>query len=110
VGRRFTCFALILVGWVAADPALEATAATLPAPVACESCWVPPVTTSRQLQLQGTVNQSVNARLYVVSSLHQAGRRVICYIDAGTLDPWRPDARQVPATVIGNSVAGFSNE
>jgi hypothetical protein len=85
----------------------------LPAPVSCSSCWHPPVTLTFQWQLTGTVDQSYNAELYdidlfdnpasVVASLHQAGHKVACYIDAGTWENERPDASEFPASVLGNS-------
>ena len=90
-----------------------ATKGTLPSPVPCPACWQPALNTSWQWQLTGTVDQSVNVSMYdidmfdnassVVSSLHAAGRIVICYIDAGTWENWRPDASQFPASVKGRN-------
>ena len=75
---------------------------------------------SWQWQLNGTVDQSVAATMYdidmfdndanVVSSLHAQGRTVICYIDAGSWEPWRLDAAQYPDTVKGRPLAGFADE
>ncbi len=83
----------------------------LPQPVPCPTCWHPPLNTSWQWQLSGTVDQSVNATMYdidmfnnsagVVASLHAQGRTVICYIDAGTWENWRPDAGKFPKSVLG---------
>jgi len=59
------------------------------------------------------VDQTVNASVFdidlfdnsasVVASLHAKGRKVICYISAGTYENWRPDASQFPASVRGSS-------
>ncbi len=85
------------------------------------SWWVPAQSTTWQWQLGSEpVDQSVEAQMYdidlfensaeVVSSLHAQGRHVICYLDAGTWEQWRPDAGEFPSSVLGNVVAGFPNE
>lgn len=86
--------------------------ATLPPPVPCPGCWHPALNTSWQWQLSGTVAQTFAVTMYdidmfdnaasVVSSLHAQGRKVICYIDAGTWEYWRPDAGMFPPSVLGN--------
>jgi hypothetical protein len=73
--------------------------------------WIPPQNTSWQWQLTTPVDQSVNVAMYdidmfnnaasVVASLHAAGRKVICYIDVGTWENFRPDANQFPPSVLG---------
>jgi hypothetical protein len=95
----------------AANAATSSLPATLPPPVPCSGCWHPALNTSWQWQLTGVVDQSINVAMYdidmfdnaagVVSSLHAARRVVICYIDAGTWENWRPDANQFPASVKG---------
>jgi hypothetical protein len=37
----------------------------------------------------------------VVARLHALGSHVICYIDVGTWEDWRPDAKKFPRSVIG---------
>jgi len=37
----------------------------------------------------------------VVASLHARGRHVVCYLDAGTWENWRPDASKFPNSVLG---------
>jgi hypothetical protein len=74
--------------------------------------WRPALDTSWQWQLTGTVDQSVDATMYdidlfdnsasVVASLHARGRKVVCYLSAGTWEDWRPDAAQFPADVKGS--------
>jgi hypothetical protein len=39
----------------------------------------------------------------VVSALHNAGRKAVCYIDFGTWENWRPDAAQFPGSVKGSA-------
>ncbi len=75
--------------------------------------WVPPLSTSWQWQLTTPVDQTVDVAMYdidmfdndasVVSALHAKGRKVICYISAGTFENWRPDAALFPDSVKGNS-------
>jgi hypothetical protein len=71
------------------------------------------------MQLTSTLDQSIDADFYVidgfdnaaaaVASLHAKGRKVGCYISAGSYENWRPDASSFPAAVLGNS-NGWSGE
>ena len=36
-----------------------------------------------------------------VAKLHATGAKVVCYIDAGTWENWRPDAKKFPKSVLG---------
>jgi hypothetical protein len=75
--------------------------------------WVPAQHTTWQWQLTTPVDQSVNAQMYdidlfdnsaaVVAALHAQGRKVVCYVNAGTYENWRPDAGSFPAAVRGKS-------
>jgi len=85
-----------------------------------QEIWVPPQRTSWQWQLNGRVNQSYDVDMYdidlfetdpsVVLSLHNQGKRVICYFSAGSLEQWRPDASAFPPSVIGKPLAGWPGE
>jgi hypothetical protein len=96
-----------------AAPSKSKPASTLAAPINCPNCWHPALKTSWQWQLSGTLDTSFNVTMYdidmfnndasTVKSLHQANRIVICYIDAGTWENWRPDASQFPSSVKGKS-------
>jgi len=92
-----------------------------PAPVAANhEIWKPPLNTSWQWQLTTPVDQKVKVHMYdidmfdndasVVSSLHNKGRKVVCYIDVGTWEKWRPDAKKFPKSVLGKAVAGWPGE
>ena len=75
--------------------------------------WVPPPGTTWQWQLTGNIDQSFDVAVYdidgfdasasEVASLHASGRKVICYISAGSWEDWRPDAGDFPASVKGNN-------
>ncbi len=82
--------------------------------------WKPRLNTSWQWQLSGVVNQSYNVKMYdidmfdnsanTVASLHSKGRKVVCYISAGSWENWRPDADKFPQSVLGNSLGGWPGE
>jgi hypothetical protein len=48
----------------------------------------------------------------VVDALHATGAKVICYVDAGTLETWRSDAASFAALpgISGSGVDGWPNE
>lgn len=81
-------------------------------------------TTTWQWQIQGKIDQSVSAQMFdidlfdarsgeinagVIDSLHTNGKHVLCYMDSGAWESYRPDASQFPQSVIGNST-GWSGE
>lgn len=73
--------------------------------------WRPPARLTWYWQLQGPINDSHRVGAYdvdgfdtsgaEVTRLHRLGRRVVCYIDVGTWENWRPDAGQFPTSVRG---------
>jgi hypothetical protein len=48
--------------------------------------------------IDGTENDAA-----VVARLHAAGRKVICYVNAGANESFRPDASRFPASLVGRS-------
>ncbi len=83
--------------------------------------WQPqPSTSAWQWQLQGKINTSVDAHVYevdgfdtpkkTVGTLHKMHRKVICYLDVGSWESYRPDARAFPASVKGKRYEGYPNE
>ena len=85
-----------------------------------ENIWHPAQQTSWQWQLSVPVDQSFDVQMYdidmfsndasVVSSLHAKGRKVVCYISAGSIENWRPDATQFPDSVVGKDYQGWPGE
>ncbi|MEV6235637.1 endo alpha-1,4 polygalactosaminidase [Lentzea sp. NPDC051838] len=75
--------------------------------------WVPPPGTAWQWQLSGKVDTGVDVPVYdidgvdndsdVVDALHRAGRKVICYVNVGAAEDFRPDAAAFPAAVKGKT-------
>ena len=45
-----------------------------------------------------------------VTTLHGLGIKVVCYMDAGTYEPGRPDSNDFPASLRGNAVSGWPGE
>lgn len=83
--------------------------------------WHPaPTVQPWQWQLQGEIDTGVDAAVYdvdgfetpasVVRRLHGLGRHVICYLDVGSWESYRPDADSFPRSVIGRRYEGFPDE
>lgn len=78
--------------------------------VAAPSHWVPPTRLTWYWQLQGraplepvqlTDIDAFETRAAFVGRLHAAGRHVMCYVDVGTWERFRPDAERFPNAVLG---------
>jgi hypothetical protein len=91
-------------------------------PAACRAeIWHPqPTVTAWQWQLQGKIDTGVEAAVYdidgfetptaTVAALHAQGRKVICYLDVGSWESYRPDAGEFPRSALGRRYEGFPNE
>ena len=98
--------------WRTALPAAVALLLVLISAPTASAWWKPPQRLSWYWQLNGTVNDTYPAAVYdidgfdntaaEVSKLHAARKHVICYIDAGTWENWRPDAARFPSSVLGD--------
>jgi hypothetical protein len=103
-------------------------AATGAEPAACppiqhdpHGTWQPQATTAPwQWQLQGEIDTAVPACSFdvdgfetpaaTVAALHRSGRTAICYLDVGSWESYRPDAKRFPRAVIGRRYEGFPDE
>jgi hypothetical protein len=83
--------------------------------------WQPAPGTSWQWQLTDLpIDQSFDVDVYdidmfdndasTVAALHAQGRIVLCYINVGSWEEWRPDAEQFPLEVLGNDYEGWPGE
>lgn len=83
--------------------------------------WQPqPTTAPWQWQLQGRIDTSLAAPVYeidgfdvggdVVRRLRARGRKVICYLDIGAWESYRPDADRYPRSLLGRKYFGFPDE
>jgi hypothetical protein len=89
-------------------------------PTARAAPWSPPVGVKWQWQLTTPVNTSVVQPVFdidgfdnsaaVVATLHAQGKRVICYLDMGGAENYRPDYNLYPASVKGKTVGGWPDE
>ncbi len=85
-----------------------------------DSIWQPEPNTTWQWQLANPLDLSFDVDMYdidlfdndasIVEELHHAGRRVVCYLNVGAWEEWRPDADQFPASVIGKKYSGWPGE
>ncbi|MCW2976136.1 MAG: endo alpha,4 polygalactosaminidase [Actinomycetia bacterium] len=86
--------------------------------------WHPQLRTTWQWQITGKVDESVRAQMFdidlfdarpgqenggIIRRLHARGARVVCYLDTGAYETYRPDASRFPASVIGRST-GWTGE
>ncbi|MFI2346339.1 endo alpha-1,4 polygalactosaminidase [Streptomyces sp. NPDC019443] len=75
--------------------------------------WQPRPGTAWQWQLDGRVDARVDVPVYdidgfendaaTVRRLHREGRKVICYLNAGAWESFRPDHGNFPALVLGRA-------
>ncbi len=83
--------------------------------------WHPaPRTQAWQWQLQGMIDTTVPACVYevdgfetskkTVAKLHRKHIKVICYLDVGSWESYRPDKAEFPRSVIGGKYSGFPDE
>jgi hypothetical protein len=102
-----------------------ACATTTPPPAPTPpSVWHPAPRTTWQWQITGAVDETVSAQMFdidltdaqpgeinagIIGRLHNRGVRVICYMDSGAWESYRPDAAEFPKSVIGNST-GWNGE
>ncbi len=70
-----------------------------------EADLVPPPEPIAAIDLDGG-----ETRAGTVDILHQRGIRVLCYINAGAWEKWRPDARDYPDAILGNAYPGWPGE
>lgn len=82
--------------------------------------WNPSVGDTVQIQYSGAINLNKTVDIYnldmfdatiaQVAALHAKGRKVMCYVNAGAWENWRPDAAQFPDEVLGNDYEGWPGE
>jgi hypothetical protein len=82
--------------------------------------WHPSVGQSIQIQYTGDLDTSFNTAIYnidlfdatpeQIAALKGQGRKLMCYLNAGAWEDWRPDAASYPAAVLGNDYEGWPGE
>jgi hypothetical protein len=110
-------------------PLLAACSSQPAAPTQTGDLWMPAPGTSWQWQLASSPTPPfLQVAMYDVdlfdtpasgvAALHAAGIRAVCYLSAGTWEPWRPDASSFPngsatfsgVNVLGSDVVGWPGE
>jgi hypothetical protein len=91
--------------------AMLVTAVALAGAAVSGARWRPPQHLTWYWQLTGKVRTSYDVDAYdldafetsaaTVRALHAAGKHVICYVDVGTWENFRPDAGKFPKSVLG---------
>lgn len=82
--------------------------------------YSPGVDSSWQAQLQGSVDTNLAVDLFYLDAddagpatlrqIRAQGDHLLCYLSAGTFEPWRPDAAEFPASVIGGPLTDHPDE
>lgn len=104
--------------------ALMATAASVPATAGASSKpWAPSPSdvyqlilsstpTTAQLQAPFTVIEmdAFDTPAAVVAKVHDLDKHAVCYVDVGTWENWRPDAKRFPRSVLGRPDQGWPGE
>ncbi len=98
-------------------PTALPTATPTPTPLVW---WHPPSVVDWQIQYVGTIDTAVPAEVFdldmfetsaaLVASLHARGKKVVCYINVGAWENWRPDRDQFPPEVLGKPYEGWPGE
>jgi len=89
-------------------------------PVTAGAWYRPAAGVTWQWQLDGAINTAYDVEVYdvdlfetpdqVLSNLHTAGRKVVCYFSAGSGESGRPDYGQIPPAALGKPLDGYPNE
>jgi hypothetical protein len=82
--------------------------------------WKPRAGATWDWQLKTPINPTYDVEIYdvdlfenessVIADLHARGRKVICYVNLGAWENWRPDADRFPQHIIGAPYHGFPDE
>lgn len=102
-------------------PAPAVSTTTTPNNACSQAYWSPLSEDSFQIQLSGyppdlTVKADVfeldlfETSVDEISILHEAGKKVLCYMNAGAWEEYRPDASDFPDEIIGNAYDGWEGE
>ncbi|MFK0159770.1 endo alpha-1,4 polygalactosaminidase [Streptomyces sp. NPDC090499] len=104
--------AALLAGCSTAHPGSPARSDS-PAASPAAAVWQPRPGLAWQWQLDGEVKPTVDVPVYDidgfenskadVAGLHRAGRKVICYVNVGAWEDFRPDRADFPRSVLGRS-------
>ena len=102
------------------SPAASSPAGSSPTGSSPPGRWQPRTGLTWQWQLSGKLDLTIDADVYDVDlftttaaeldALHRAGRKVICYLNAGAHEDFRPDAAAYPKALLGRGLDGWPGE
>jgi hypothetical protein len=82
--------------------------------------YVPPADSSWQAQLSGTIDPELAVELFyldadftertALEAVRARGAHYVCYLSAGSFEPWREDADEFPAPVLGLALPDYPRE
>jgi hypothetical protein len=82
--------------------------------------WSPTAADTFQWDLEEPIPITSSATVYdvdyqvnsaaLVAALHRAKKHVICYIDVGSWESYRPDAKDYPRSILGKVYPGYPDE
>ncbi|KAJ1663017.1 hypothetical protein EV178_005382 [Coemansia sp. RSA 1646] len=111
-----------LSGTASLSSASETESTAAPSPTSGTSAiWQPAAGASWQIVLSSALTDtSMDVEVFdidlfdntaaTISTLHAAGRKVICYFSAGTYENWRPDQSSFAASDMGSALDGWAGE
>ncbi|GBD18972.1 hypothetical protein HRbin27_01473 [bacterium HR27] len=107
---------LFTIGWIITLLVAGTVLQTQAAP----RWWQPQGQLRWHIQFTGPLRIPRNAHVVIldlfetdpatIRSLHRQGKRVVCYLNAGAWEDWRPDAGAYPPQLLGNDYDGWSGE
>jgi hypothetical protein len=96
------------------------TESAVVAPDASIKNWTPSPMDSFQIQFSGEIDLATDSEVIdldafdtnkaIVDQLQRSGKKVICYINAGSWEDWRSDADSFPPEVIGKAYEEWPGE
>jgi hypothetical protein len=82
--------------------------------------WTPQPGQSWQIQYEGDIDLDVDADIYnldlfettpeMIETLHAMDKKVVCYLNAGAWEDWRPDSGDFPEEILGKKYEGWPGE
>ena len=97
-----------------------ALSATLIATASAAERWIPTPANTWQVQYEGKIDLTVDADVFMldlfdtsaktIAKLKARGKRVVCYLNAGAWENWRPDRHRFPASTLGRNMENWPGE
>ena len=85
-----------------------------------QTWWTPQPGQSWQVQYEGEIDLNLDVDIYNldlfetntddIQTLHARGVKVICYLNAGAWENWRPDSQEFSPDLLGKSYVGWPGE